>query len=228
MGFFSRKTEVDVTDFFWHFYNTHIFEGASLFAEQTLELLRQADPVFAEMDFDLFAQQLKALRCEVVATAWTHVFNDETSLRVSQVTREVLGPELWEPMSHYNRMLAKSPLHGADPKSGMDRAKMVFINKSRADLFDAWHAKGWDPEVMARVFNRFGTKHAWKTGKAQTYLIIALSRALGLTQEPGPDGVSQAKIGPNGATAFADTILEMVNSLYDKARLAAKEVRFSL
>jgi hypothetical protein len=83
-------------------------------------------------------------------------------------------------MTDYNEAVADSTTYGADPKTGAGRARIVFVNTTRANLFEAWVTQGRDPEAAARVANRVGSETSWKRGTTQLLVAVRMTRRLGI------------------------------------------------
>lgn len=191
MGFLSRKTKTDAVEFARDFYERSVFgsltagrDFASVFADTNRNLVIEADASFAEVNLDTFKEELLGLWLEMIGTAWTHKSTEEVAVAVSEFTREYLvGSQrghLWEAMTDYNEAVAQSVTYGTDPKTRTGRAKITFVNVTRANRFDSWVEKGRDPEAVARVLNRFGSEKSWKIGSTQSLLAIRVTRRLKL------------------------------------------------
>jgi len=168
MALFSRKTKIDAAEFATSFYDRFVFgrdpsggDFAQTFADSALRLIGEADSSFAAVSDSKLKEELRALRLEMIGTAWTHEAKAEAALAVSEATKEYLSSsgrlDLWEAMTDYNAAVAESATYGADPKSGTGRALIVLVNNGRMDLFKKW-LEGRDVEAVARVANRFGSE----------------------------------------------------------------------
>jgi len=191
MGFFSRKTKADAGQFSKDFYDRSVFgpdpiggDFAERFAESTRRLISETDPSFEAISLPELKEELRALRLEMIGTAWTHESRPEAALAVSEFTKRYLSgigrADLWEAMTDYNKAVAESTTHGADPQTGSGRARIVFVNTTRANLFDGWVTQGRDPEAAARVANRAGSETSWKAGTTQLFLAVRITRRLGI------------------------------------------------
>lgn len=191
MGLFSRKTKTDAAEFSREFYDRYVFgrdptggDIALLFTETTRRLVSEADASFAHVSLPKFKEELVAVRLEMIGTATTHESKAEAALAISEFTKQYLAgrgrSDLWEAMSDYNQAVAQSATYGADPESRTGRARIAFVNVTRANLFDAWVARGHDPEATARVANRAGSDVSWRAGITQGLLAIRLTRRLAL------------------------------------------------
>lgn len=107
---------------------------------------------------------------EMIGIAWTQWSKPEIALAISKFTKQFLSDvgrsDIWETMSDYNQAVAESATYGATFKSRIGRTKITYINVTRSDFFDAWYEEGYEPDVIARVANRFGSKvNRWRRGR---------------------------------------------------------------
>jgi len=79
MGLFSRKTKTDGAEFANGFYDRFVFgpdptggDFAQTFAESTQRLIVEAAPSFEAVSLPKLKEELRALRLEMIGTAWTH------------------------------------------------------------------------------------------------------------------------------------------------------------
>jgi len=142
----------------------------------------EADPSFAVVDLAKLKEELRALRLEMIGTAWAHESTPEIALAISEFTKGYLSgigrSDLWEAMADYNKAIAESTTYGADPKTGSGRARIVMVNTARANLFDKWVGQGRNPEAAARVANRADSEASWKAGTTQAMLAVQVTRRL--------------------------------------------------
>ena len=188
MALFSRKTKIDAAEFATSFYDRFVFghdpssgDFGQTFADSALRLIGEADSSFAAVSDSKLKEELRALRLEVIGTAWTHEAKAKAALAVSEATKEYLSSsgrlDLWEAMTDYNAAVAESATYGADPKSGTGRALLVLVNNGRMDLFDKWHEVR-DVEAVARVANRFGSEASSKSGAMQGAVAVRVTHRL--------------------------------------------------
>ena len=191
MAFFSRKAKVNVADFSRDFYGRYVFgpdptggDFASSYAESVRRLIAEADCSFTSVDLPRLTEECRALQLEMIGTAWTHASKPEVALAASEFTKQYLSDigrsDLWDAMAKYNQAVAESATYGADPSRGTGRAKITFVNVSRANLFDKLEATASDPDPVARVANRLGSEASWKAGIAQGLLAIRVTQRLGI------------------------------------------------
>ncbi len=188
MPLFSRKNEADAAEFAKSFYDRYVFGAApsggdlaQTFAEVVLRRIGEVAPSFAADSLPKLREELRALRLEMIGTAWTHESPVEAALAVSESTKAYLSSlgrlDLWEAMTDYNAAVAESATYGADPKSRTGRALLVMVNKGRADFFDQCH-QARDEEAVARVANRIGSKASLKSGVMQGTVALHATRRL--------------------------------------------------
>lgn len=188
MALFSRKTKTDAAEFAKSFYERYVFgpdptggDFVRTFAEVVMRRIAEADPSFAAVSLSKLREELRALRLEMIGTAWTHESPVEAALAVSESTKTYLSSlgrlDLWEAMTEYNAAVAESATYGADPKSRTGRALLVMVNTGRADFFDKWH-QGRDMEAVARVANRIGSEASLKSGVMQRAVALQVTRRL--------------------------------------------------
>jgi hypothetical protein len=188
MPLLSRKTKADAAEFAKNFYDMYVFgpdpaggDSAETVAEVTRDLIAEAAPSFAAVSLPGLREELRALRLEMIGTAWTHKSKVEAALAVSESTKGYVSAigrlDLWEAMADYSAAVADSATYGADPKTGSGRALIVMINKARMDFFDKWH-QGRDVEAVARVANRIGSEAPSKSGVMQAKVAVQVTRRL--------------------------------------------------
>jgi hypothetical protein len=110
MGFFSRKSKLDARQFSGDFYNRFVFgpdptggDFAERFADSTRGLISESDPSFAAFSLPTLKEDLRALRLEMIGTAWTHESKPEVALALSEFTKGYLSGirrgDLWKAMA---------------------------------------------------------------------------------------------------------------------------------
>ena len=190
MGLFSKKPKVDSSQFCQDMYERFVFapeiggrDPHLLYSQTVLDQVSEADPKFRHVSFPELADELLALRLEVIGTAWSHKTKDKPALDQSEFTKLYLADsgwgELWEQMGAYNQAVAQSATYGADTNTRVGRARVTFINQMRTQVFDRWIQEGRDHEAAARVANRTGSEEGWKSGVSQGLLALELTRRLG-------------------------------------------------
>ena len=182
MGLLRRKPKIGIEEFCREFYDTQIFhpiiagtDVGSVFWETVFKSVVEADQSFATIDPTLFRKEMTALRMELFGLAWMHKFKrEEYTIPQSLFTKRYLEEngrlDIWDIMGEYNQAIAQSSVMtatGEQMGGRVGRARIVSLNKLRADMFDKWaganigdrsvtkededHAK-----CVARVANRIG------------------------------------------------------------------------
>jgi hypothetical protein len=187
MGLFSRKTKTDAVEFARGFYDEFVFgpdptggDLTEVLAETTRRLVSQAAPSFAEVSLTKLTEELRALRLEMIGTAWTHRLKPEVAITISEFTKQYLTTidraDLWQAMTDYNQAVAQSATISCDRSSRVGRDRITFVNLRRANLFDKWVDQGRDPEAAARVANRVGSDASWKACVTQPLVAVRLTQ----------------------------------------------------
>jgi len=128
MGFFYRKQKTDAVEFCRDFYDRYVFgldpsggDFSMSFAEMTRRMVGETDPLFLQTDLSTLAEELRALRLEMVGTAWTHLSKEDAAIAVSEFTKSYLANinrvDLWEAMTAYNQRS-----HGRPPSESIRTA----------------------------------------------------------------------------------------------------------
>jgi hypothetical protein len=185
------------------------------FAESTRRLIVEADASFDAVSLPKLKEELRALRLEMIGTAWTHESKFEAALAISEFTKMYLADigrsDLWEAMTAYNKAIAESTTHGADPKTGSGRARIVFLNTTRANLFETWVNAGRDGEAIARVANRVGSEASVKAGTAQLFLALRLTE----------------RVGIEGSQPIVERLAAVAHGFYQGAKEALDDVQLT-
>jgi len=190
MPLLSRKTKTDAAEFAKSFYDRHVFgpgAGGDDFSETFADVARRRiavdAPSFAEVGLSELTEELRALRLEMIGTAWTHKSKVQAALAVSECTKAYLSAigrsDLWEAMGEYNQAVAESVMSGRVLERGTDRAFSTLINAGRMDFWKKWH-EGRDGEAVARVANRFESKASLKSGALEGSVALQVTRRLGI------------------------------------------------
>ncbi|GAB3390445.1 hypothetical protein [Lysobacter fragariae] len=189
MGFFSRKPKVRLAEFCRNFYDTHHFPSAvggvnptEGYAQVIQRSIVEVQPTFAAVNPASLASEIAPLRFEIFGLAWLHRLGDKRAAEQSDFTmrylNEVGRADVWQAIKDYNGASARSSTLGRNSDSAAGRAYLTLINTTRANLFDEWTARGFDPDAVARAANRIGTETAWKTGLTSGFLMLALCQRL--------------------------------------------------
>jgi hypothetical protein len=188
MGLFNKKVKMSTQNWCENFYSSAVFSTirdvdlSQTFSDTAFQQLVQADPTISAVDSSEFADQLLALRLEVIGIAWfIHVKEDFSPLQ-SECTRLYLLKHrrevLWDMMEAYNQSVAKSSTGGIDSATRKGQAEIAFLDSMRINLFDKWATKVSDPKDAARAANRVGCQLSWKSERTPVYLSFALTDQL--------------------------------------------------
>jgi hypothetical protein len=220
MGLFSRKQAVRLAQFCGEFYDTQILnpviegiDAGQVYVETVRRSVMEADPSFEGVETASLATEITAIRFEVFGLAWLHQFAGKHAAAQSAFTKRYLEErnraDVWEAMEAYNQASARSSTLGHTPKTPSGRAHLVFIDKTRADLFDAWLKQGFEPEPVARAANRFGTDVAWERNLTPGFLMLTLCQRLGC--EVNEEGQFR--------------LIAVIRGLYDGVREALRSIK---
>jgi hypothetical protein len=191
MGLLSGKPKIRLDEFCRDFYQRNILQAkiagidaALVFVDTLREMVADADASFILVESELFAHEITALRFEVFALAWLHQLGDKLVAAQTTFTKQYLEEEdrldIWESMQPYNQAIAKASHHGVTSDTATGRARLLFLNRFRLDLFGKWHEQGFEPECVARGVNRLLSEVPWKDGVTRGYLMLTLCDRLGV------------------------------------------------
>ncbi|MBN4076147.1 hypothetical protein JYT16_00355 [Gemmatimonas aurantiaca] len=189
MSLFSKKEKITTHDFCTRYYEEHVFapdiagsDPWELFIETSHEMIAMEDSNFRNVKISVFADEVLALRLEVIGLAWSHNLSDTIAINQSEFTRQYLKDRddeiLWDYMGDYNQAVARSTMSGLDPNSQAGHAQITSQNSMRADLFEEYVSKGLDGTVVARALNRLGSERTWKSNMTHSYLSFKLTDRL--------------------------------------------------
>jgi hypothetical protein len=158
MGFFSRKPKVRLDEFCREFCDTHLLHADVAGIKRSIT---EVEPRFAAVETERLMAEVTVIRFEVFGLAWLHQQGDKRAAEQSELTRlyleESSRTDIWEAMESYNQAVARSSTLGKTTETPGGRAYLAFVNRMRADLFDAWSALGFAPVSVARAANRLST-----------------------------------------------------------------------
>jgi len=197
MTFFNKKQEVELETCCRLFYENVILNcvvnglDVNVIIFETLKnSLIAVDQNFANIDSQKFNYEIIVLQFELFALAWLHPFGNKLAVDQSTFTKNYLHEkkrdDIWDAMEPYNQAIARSSTFGKTSKNALDRVCLGTVFKTRADLFDQFYKKGYDPECIARALNRLFSDKAWKKGIAAGLLMLAFCDRLGFDQNFQP------------------------------------------
>jgi hypothetical protein len=223
MGLFSRKQRVQLEEFCCEFYDKNILTpviGSVDLDENYFQAVKvsiaDVDGKFAAIDSELFRAEMTFIRFEVFSLAWLHQLGDKHAAAQSAFTKRYLESrnraDIWDALEPYNQAIARSSTLGQTAETASGRAYLAFTNSMRAQLFDEWHKRGFEPEAVTRAANRLATDVAWKQGLTAGFLMSTLCQRLSC--EANDEGQFR--------------LVAVIRGLYDGAQEALKRVRIEV
>lgn len=185
MGFFDRREVISLEDFCRKFYDEFIFnplpklgpEVLTVFPELIKKSLSEADKRFADIDIQKLADELIAIRIELLALAFAHKFGEKLAIAQSIFTKKYLQEKnkikLWDAMETYNKFLAEATRAHA----GTREAQIIKFRYDLAKKYiPVFNEKGIEvDERLGRPINRLYSESAWAKGHTNFFLILALT-----------------------------------------------------
>lgn len=202
MSFFSKKQEISIEDFCRDFYDTQILNPAigkidadSVFPEVVKKNLVEVCPEFSKIDSEKLSEEIKVLRFELFALAWTHKFvSGKIVVAQSNFTKSYLHEkgenDIWAGMEPYNNMIDSVTLHWL---TNLGKMNLSFNYSMREDLtkknIEVAKELGIEnDDRVARVNHRLWSENAWKQKLILGPLVFTFCERIGinahdLTQE---------------------------------------------
>jgi hypothetical protein len=144
MSFFSRKQEMKLEDFCRDFYDTQILnpiiggkiDAGNVFSDIVKKNLVEVYPEFAKIDSQKLNEEIKVIRFELFALAWTHKFvSGKIVVAQSDFTKSYLKEkdrnDIWTGMEPYNNMIDSVTLHWL---TNLGKMNLSFNYNMREDL----------------------------------------------------------------------------------------------
>ena len=190
MSFFSKKQKVNLAEFTKEFYDKNflvpIIAGIDMsdsYNELILKNIKEVDKNSISISPINLKIEILSLRFELFSLAWFHQFGDKSAVANSIFTKQYLvdkGKEdLWDKAESYNQAIAASATHGCTSATTSGRMRLMFVNKTRMDLFNKYYNENIDAKCMARALNRYGTEENWKRLSITLgYIVIAFCKNL--------------------------------------------------
>lgn len=205
MGIFSKKQERGLEEFCSEFYEENILNpvigrinAGAVLVDTIKRNAVEADTNFSKISAQKLADEVTLLRFELFALAWLHQFGDKSAVSQSVFSKKYLHKKnkdnIWDNLEVYNQAVARSSTLGKTSKKAFDRVFLGNRNKTIADLFDQYHAEGYDSKCVARVLNRMFTETAWKRGITAGLLMFALCDRLGFESNFEPTKEAQFRL----------------------------------
>lgn len=176
MSFFSRKQKVGLEDFCRDFYDTQILnpiigkvDAGNVFSDVVKKDIVEVYPEFSKIDSEKLREEIKVLRFELFALAWTHKFiSGKVVVAQSVFTKSYLHEkgrdDIWAGMEPYDNMIDSVTLHWL---TNLGEMNLSFNYGMRKDLtnenIEAAKELGINvDERVARVNLRLWSENAWK------------------------------------------------------------------
>jgi len=176
MSFFSRKQEVGLEDFCRDFYDTQILnpvigkiDAGNVFSDVVKKNIVEVYPEFAKIDSEKLNEEIKVLRFELFALAWTHKFISGKNVVVqSDFTKHYLHEkgrdDIWAGMEPYNNMIDSVTLHWLTSLGKMNLSFNYNMreNLTKENIEAAKELEIENDDRIARVNYRLWSENAWK------------------------------------------------------------------
>ncbi len=195
MSFFSRKQETTLQDFCRDFYDTQILnpviggeiDVGYVFSDVVKKNIVGVYPEFAKIDSQKLNEEIKVIRFELFALAWTHKFiSGKIVVAQSDFTKSYLNKKsrgnIWVGMESYNNMIDSMTLHWL---TTLRKMNLSFNYNMREDLtkknIEAAKELGIEnDDRVARVNHRLWSENAWKQKLMLGPLVVTFCERLGI------------------------------------------------
>lgn len=195
MSFFSRKQEVNLEDFCRDFYDKRLLNPVidgkidvdNVFSDVVKKNITEVYSGFAKIDSKKLNEEIKIIRFELFALAWTHKFvSGKIVVAQSSFTKSYLNEkgrnDIWKGMEPYNNMIDSVTLHWLN---NLGKVNLSFNYNMREDLtkknVEAAKALGiGDDDRVARVNHRLLSENAWKQRLMLGPLVYTFCEQIGI------------------------------------------------
>jgi len=194
MSFFSRKQEMKLEDFCRDFYDTQILnpvigkiDAGNVFSDVVKKNVVEVNPEFAKIDSQKLNEEIKVIRFELFALAWTHKFvSGKIVVAQSDFTKSYLREkdrnDIWVGMESYNNMIDSVTLHWL---TNLGKMNLSFNYNMREDLtkknIEAAKELGVEnDDCVARVNHRLWSENAWKQKLMLGPLVFTFCERIGI------------------------------------------------
>jgi len=165
MPIFRQRPKADAADFCRGWYERFAFPSdpdqiqalEALTVDPLIAALEKAGSDPMDMDLDLVADELLALRLELFGTAYAHRTHEKVPLGAAETAATKLylsergRSDLWDSMLIYNKSIA------AGPATRGTKALTLMVDQTRVSLFKEYTKIGAEPDCAVRALNRVGT-----------------------------------------------------------------------
>jgi hypothetical protein len=194
MSFFSRKQEIKLEDFCRDFYDTQILnpvigkiDAGNVFSDVVKKNIVEVYSEFAKIDSQKLNEEIKVIRFELFALAWTHKFiSGKIVVAQSDFTKSYLHEkgrdDVWARMETYNNMIDSVTLHWL---TNLGKMNLSFNYNMREDLtkknIEAAKELGIEnDDRVARVNHRLWSENAWKQKLMLGPLVFTFCERIGV------------------------------------------------
>ncbi len=206
MRFFTTKKEVKLEDFCRDFYENITFYPRTdkvvdmeAYAEIIKGMAIQVDSKFTDVDIQKFADELTALRFELLALAFTHKFVSNKiiiaqSIFTKHYLKEKVKSDIWDVMGSYNRTINSATL---DWLAGLGKVNLPYNHRmmnslceENANLIKEMRINTDEmDDFLKKVNNRTWSENSWRYKFILSYLQINLYKNLNINPETLNDAV---------------------------------------
>ena len=194
MSFFSRKQEMKLEDFCRDFYDSQILnpvigkiDAGNVFSDVVKKNVVEVYPEFAKIDSQKLNEEIKVIRFELFALAWTHKFvSGKIVVAQSDFTKSYLHEkgknDIWAGMEPYNNMIDSVTLHWL---TNLGKMNLSFNYNMREDLTKknieaAKELVIENDDRIARVNHRLWSENAWKQKLMLGPLVFTFCERIGV------------------------------------------------
>ena len=194
MSFFSRKQEITLENFCKDFYDTQILnpiigkiDAGNVFSDIIKKNIVEVYPEFVKIDSQKLNEEIKVIRFELLALAWTHKFvSGKIVVAQSDFTKSYLHEkgrdDIWTGMESYNNMIDSVTLHWL---TSLGKMNLSFNYNMREDLtkknVEAAKELGIEnDDRVARVNHRLWSENAWKQKSMLGPLVFTFCERIGI------------------------------------------------
>lgn len=193
MSFFNKKQEVGLEDFCRDFYDTQILNSViekvdvgNVFSDVVKKNIIEVYPGFSKINSEKLSEEIKVLRFELFALAWTHKFvSGKIVVAQSDFTKRYLHEkgrdDIWTGMEPYNNMIDSVTLHWL---TSLGKMNLSFNYNMREDLskknIEAAKELEISDESIVRVNHRLWSENAWKQKLMLGPLVFTFCERIGV------------------------------------------------
>lgn len=229
MSFFSRKKEIGLEEFCRDFYDTQILnptvsklDVGNVFVEVIKNNIVEVNPEFSKTESGKLNDEIKILRFELFALAWTHKFiSGKIVICQSDFTKSYLQEknrhDIWAGMQPYNDMIDGATLHWL---THLGKINLSFnynvreeLTKENIKVANELNIEN-DDRVM-RVNHRILSENAWRQKLILGPIVLTLCERTGINAH---DVNQEAQF----------RLAVMIKGLYDGSKQSWEKVKIKL